>query len=68
MIGGGEVYALALPIATRMHLTLVDAEVGGADAFFPRFDADTWRVVSRESHPVDAAHAFAFEFADYVRA
>ena len=68
VIGGGEVYALALPVATRMHLTLVDAEVEGADAFFPRFDADAWQVVSRESHPADAAHAFAFEFADYVRA
>ena len=68
VIGGGEVYALALPVATRMHLTLVDAEVEGADAFFPRFDADAWQVVSRESHPADAAHTFAFEFADYVRA
>ena len=68
VIGGGEVYALALPLATHMRLTLVDTVVEGADAFFPRFDADVWRVVSRESHPADAAHAFAFEFADYVRA
>jgi len=68
VIGGGELYALALPRSTRMHLTHVDAAVEAADAFFPRFDADAWQVVSRESHPADAAHAFAFEFADYVRA
>ena len=58
--------ALALPLTTRMHLTWVDAEVEGADVFFPRFDAARWREVSRERHPADAAHAFAFEFVDYV--
>ena len=36
VIGGGEVYALALPQATHLHLTWVDTAVSGADAFFPR--------------------------------
>ena len=67
VIGGAEVYALCLPRATRMHLTHVDAAVAGADAFFPRFEPAEWRVTARESHPADAKHAFAFEFADYVR-
>ena len=65
VIGGGEIFALALPHATRMFLTHVDTEVDGADAFFPEFDASQWRVVSRESHATDAQHAFAFEFVDY---
>ena len=67
VIGGGEVYALALPLATHMRLTLVDTLVEGADAFFPRFDAGTWREISREPHAADAAHAFAFELVDYAR-
>ncbi|MCF7221933.1 dihydrofolate reductase [Marilutibacter chinensis] len=67
VIGGGEVYALCLPAATRMHLTHVDTEVEGADAFFPRFDTGRWQVLSREPHPADARHAFAFEFVDYAR-
>jgi dihydrofolate reductase len=67
VIGGGELYALLLPRATRMHLTHVEAEVAGADAFFPRFDPRPWRVTARERHPADAAHAFAFEFVDYAR-
>lgn len=67
VIGGAEVYALCLPRATRMHLTHVDAAVAGADAFFPRFEPAEWRITARESHPADAKHAFAFEFADYVR-
>ena len=67
VIGGGEVFALALPQAARMHLTWVDTVVEGADAFFPRFDPNDWRETSREAHPADARNAFAFEFADYER-
>ncbi|SIQ57085.1 dihydrofolate reductase [Solilutibacter tolerans] len=68
VIGGGEIYALAMPLADRMHLTWVDVEVERADAFFPAFDAEHWRVTARESHPADARHPHAFEFVDYVRA
>jgi dihydrofolate reductase len=67
VIGGGEIYALALPHATRMHLTRVDTEIDGADAFFPDFDEAQWRVTDVASHPADAKHAFAFAFVDYVR-
>ena len=65
VIGGGEVFAMALPVATRMHLTWVDTVVAGADAFFPRFDPAAWEAVTREAHAADAKHAFAFEFVDY---
>ena len=67
VIGGGDVFALALPLAVRMHLTHVDTVVEGADAFFPRFDAGQWQVTGREPHPADAAHVLAFEFVDYLR-
>jgi dihydrofolate reductase len=67
VIGGGDVFALALPMARRMYLTHVDIIVEGADAFFPRFDPDAWIVEARESHPADGAHAFVFEFVDYAR-
>lgn len=67
VIGGGEVFALALPQATRMHLTWVDTVVAGADAFFPRFDPGDWRELARAAHPADARNEFAFEFADYER-
>jgi dihydrofolate reductase len=67
VIGGGEIYALCLPLATRMHLTHVDTVVADADAFFPRFDPAQWRVTARQAHEVDAKHEFAFEFVDYAR-
>jgi dihydrofolate reductase len=66
VIGGGDVFALTLPIATRMHLTHVETVVADADAFFPAFNTLQWRVVSREPHAADAKHALAFEFVDYV--
>ncbi len=67
VIGGGEIYELALPFAERMHLTFVDTAIDGADAFFPQFDVAQWRVVARETHPADVKHAFAFENVDYAR-
>lgn len=67
VIGGGELYALALPHAARMHLTHVETVVDGCDAFFPAFDPAQWRVVAREAHAVDEKHAFAFAFVDYAR-
>ncbi|QSX78462.1 dihydrofolate reductase [Agrilutibacter solisilvae] len=67
VIGGGEVYALCLPVAQRMHLTHVDTDVDGADVFFPRFEAAQWTQMARESHVRDARHKHAFEFVDYSR-
>ena len=67
VIGGGEVYALALPLATRLHLTWVDTRIDDADAWFPRFDAEAWTVTGSESRESDARHAHAYRFVDYVR-
>ena len=67
VIGGGEIYAIALPLATRMHLTLVDTEVEDADAFFPDYAAEAWEVTGREAHAADARHAFGFEFVEMQR-
>ncbi|MFT4256396.1 MAG: dihydrofolate reductase [Pseudoxanthomonas sp.] len=67
VIGGGEIYALALPFADVLHLTHVDTQVENADAFFPPFDATQWKATKREAHPADAKHAFAFEFIEYTR-
>ncbi|HJP98671.1 MAG TPA: dihydrofolate reductase [Rhodanobacteraceae bacterium] len=67
VIGGGEVYMLALPRATHLRLTEIDAVTPGADTFFPQYDSREWRETFREHHPPDAKHALAFDFADYER-
>lgn len=66
VIGGGELYALALPYAARMHLTHVDVVIADCDACFPAFDLAQWRILAREPHAADERHAFPFEFIDYV--
>jgi dihydrofolate reductase len=68
VIGGRGVFEATLPIATALHLTLVDTTVPRADAYFPEFDERAWREAAREHHPADAKHAFAFDFVDLERA
>ena len=48
VIGGAELYRLALPRATRLFFTEIDREVDG-DTFFPAFDRDGWREVERRA-------------------
>lgn len=67
VIGGGEVYALALPRATRLHLTEVDTEVDAADVYFPALVPGQWQEVAREAHAADARHAHDFAFVDLIR-
>ncbi len=67
VIGGGEIYALTLPLAQRLHLTHVDTLVEAADAFFPAFSAQEWSMTARDQHAADVKHPFAFEFIDYAR-
>jgi dihydrofolate reductase len=67
VIGGGEIFALALPRATHMHLTWVEIAVEHADAFFPRFDPREWWETALIEHEADARHDHAFIFVDYER-
>jgi dihydrofolate reductase len=65
VIGGGELYALALPRADELVLTEVDAEFEGADAHFPAFDRASFAEVSRE--PRTGADGTHFAFVTYRR-
>lgn len=61
--GGGQIYALALPVADRIHLTEVDLDIDG-HTFFPRLDPTEWREVSCERH--DGNPSFSFVTLDRV--
>lgn len=65
-VGGGEIYALTMPKATRMHLTEIDAEPAG-DAFFPPWDQSQWKETFREEHAAGGRDDHAFTFRDLVR-
>ena len=57
VIGGGEIYAAALPRASRLYLTLVPRAVEG-DAFFPEYDPAGWKEVEREELTDPEPHSF----------
>ncbi len=61
VIGGAQIYAQALPLATRLYLTEVDAEPE-ADAFFPAIDRTAWREVARESHAACERNPYPYSF------
>jgi dihydrofolate reductase len=67
VIGGAEVYRLALPRTGLIHLTRIHATVP-ADTYFPELDAAQWQEVAREDHPADAKHAYAYSFIELRRA
>jgi dihydrofolate reductase len=67
VIGGGEICALAMPLAQRLELTLVNTIVEDADAFFPEWNPSDWREVARVHHPKDEKHALDFDFVDLER-
>lgn len=66
VIGGAELYRQMLPLADRLQLTEVQADVEG-DAHFPTFDHGEFVETARASHPADADNQFAFDFVDYQR-
>jgi dihydrofolate reductase len=59
VIGGTSLFRETLPIADRIHLTEVEADVEG-DTFFPDFDRSQWREREIERHAADARHAYPF--------
>ncbi|HPR07562.1 MAG TPA: dihydrofolate reductase [Denitromonas sp.] len=66
VIGGAQIYALALPLADRLLLTEVDASIEG-DAFFPTVDRAAFEETERRHQPRDADNDHAADFVDYRR-
>ena len=59
IIGGTSIFRETLPIADRIHLTEVEADVEG-DTFFPEFDRGEWVEQEVERHPADERHEYPF--------
>jgi dihydrofolate reductase len=61
VVGGGELYRQALPLAHRIYLTTVDAAPAG-DTLMPEFDRQEWREISAEDFAADERHAYGYRF------
>nr|WP_314488221.1 dihydrofolate reductase [uncultured Kingella sp.] len=64
IIGGAQIYAAALPVASDLRLTEIALNPVG-DAFFPPFSRDEWREVAREAHV--SAQGIGYDFVHYQR-
>ncbi|QFT56660.1 dihydrofolate reductase [Microbulbifer sp. THAF38] len=65
VIGGAQIYRLSMPLAARLYVTEVDAEVAG-DAFFPEVD-DSWVEVARECYPASEKNEYNYALVRYDR-
>lgn len=65
VIGGGEIYALALPRADKLALTEVDVVFPAADRHFPAWPRDQFVEAHRETHT--GANGMRFDFVDYQK-
>ena len=67
VIGGGEIYRQALPLADRLLITVIDADVPDADTHFPALSPDVWRVAAESPVHTDPRTGVLYRFIDYRR-
>jgi len=66
IIGGGQIYELALPLSDIIELTRVHGTFE-ADAYFPEFSMDEWQLVEEEFHDKDEKHNYSFTYQTFIR-
>jgi len=59
IIGGAEIYELAMPLAQRLYLTNVHAKIEG-DKFFEH-DPKDWNEISRKTYPTDKTNKYGYD-------
>jgi dihydrofolate reductase len=62
VIGGADIYRQCLPLASRIHLTLVHAQIEDGDTLFAGWRGAEWDASSRERHEADDKNAYAYSF------
>jgi len=66
VIGGGEIYKLAFPLAHRIYLTRVHTVVQG-DTLFPTLNENEWQMVNSTTFEADDKHAYSYSFEIWQR-
>ncbi len=66
VIGGGQIYRLALPMAQKLYITKVHGAFEG-DTFFPYIDENEWKLLNSEPHLKDEKNPFDYTFCVYER-
>ena len=66
VMGGGQIYAQALPDMDRLIITHVHTVIEDADTFFPTIDPAIWQVTERSEMMTDPETGYTFEFVEYT--
>ena len=66
IIGGSSLYEEAMPHATRLYVTQIEAVIEG-DVFFPDINWAGWSSIRNERHEPDEDHAYSFTISEFVR-
>ena len=66
IIGGGQIYKLAMDLGDKIELTRVHEEFK-ADTFFPKIDEDKWKLIYEEFNEKDERHQFSFTYKTYIK-
>ena len=66
IIGGGQIYKLAMDHGDKIELTRVHEEFK-ADTFFPKIDENKWRLINEEFNEKDERHQFSFTYKTYIK-
>jgi dihydrofolate reductase len=66
IIGGAQIYALALPEVERLYITQVHADIEG-DAYFPEFNRSQWTELGREDFSAQGPNPYDYSFIVYQR-
>lgn len=66
IVGGAQIYELALPKTQWLEITEVHAAPEG-DAFFPQWNQADFELVAEERHPKDENHQYSFTFKTWKR-
>ncbi|MBI3903586.1 MAG: dihydrofolate reductase [Nitrosomonadales bacterium] len=66
IVGGAELYALALPLTDTLYLTEIQQDVAG-DAHFPNFDRNAWQEIAREQRSQSETQPLDYHFVTYSR-
>lgn len=64
--GGQQIYTLALPFATKLYITKIDADFEG-DTYFPEIDFSDWKCVFKEDFKADEKNKFDYTFLQYSK-
>lgn len=66
VVGGGDIYAQSLPLASRLFVTEIQQAING-DTHFPALDRKEWQEVSREPRRQDLPEPLEYHFVEYHR-